>query len=398
MRKALELCLQKDQSHRIRDIGDVRLALDGAFDQPTTAASTPTAAVAPRRMNAVTWAALAALVVAIAVGGIGWTRRPASAPPAVGRYALPIAPGDTMPDANRPRLGFALSPDERTMVYTAVRKDVRQLFRRQVGELVTMPIPGTDTGLQPFFSPDGKWIGYFSESDTALKKIEMGGGVPVTIALVRSPPLFGTWLSDGTIIYGMQGQALTKVSENGGSASTLVAKENSEVELGSPSAVPARHAIVFTSTPGDMIHAFDLDTGKRVKLIPGTDPHVTTDGQLVFIRDGTLWAAPFDSRALAVTGDAKPILTHPNAGSVILHSAIGMNGSLIYQRTSTSVDIYLRGPPPGSAALSLPPRPYISHASHPTAPASRSSGPSAKTGLSSTTSGSTTCEPPPASA
>ena len=159
-----------------------------------------------------------------------------------------------------------------------------------------------------------------------------------------------------------QGQALTKVSENGGAAATLVANKSGEVELGSPLAVPARHAIVFTSTPGDMIHAFDLDAGKRVKLIPGTDPHVTTHGQLVFIRDGTLWAAPFDSRALAVTGDAKPILTHPNAGSVILHSAIGTTGSLIYQTgRSTSVDqqtfavswVDQHGQ---AQALSLPPR------------------------------------------
>ena len=364
VRTALQLCLQKDQSHRIRDIGDVRLALDGAFDQATTAASTPTTVVAPRRMNALTWAALAAVIVAIIVGGIGWTRRPASAPLAVARFALPIAPGDTMPDAIKPRLGFALSPDERTMVYSALRKDVRQLFRRQVGELVATPIPATDTGLQPFFSPDGKWVGYFSESELALKKIELSGGVPVTITAVRTPPLFGTWLSDGTLVYGMQGQPLTKVSENGGSTSTLFPKEDGEVEFGSPSAVPSRRAIVFASVPGNMIHAFDLDSGKRSKLIPGTEPHVTTDGELVFIRDGTLWAAPFDSRALAVTGDAKPILAHPIAGSVILHSEIGMNGTLIYQTgRSTSVDqqtfavswVDQHGQ---AQALSLTPRPY----------------------------------------
>ena len=197
----------------------------------------------------------------------------------------------------------------------------------------------------------------------ALKKIELGGGVPVTITAVRIPPLFATWLSDGTIVYGMQGQPLTKVSENGGSTSPLVPTENGE-QLGNPSAVPARHAIVFASTPGNVIHAFDLDSGKRSKLISGTEPHVTTDGELVFIRDGTLWAAPFDSRALAVTGDAKPILARPNAGSVILHSAIGINGTLIYQTgRSTAVDqqtfavswVDQHGQ---AQVLSLTPRPY----------------------------------------
>src|SRR5262249_17774157 len=157
VRKTLQLCLQKDQSHRIRDIGDVGLALDGAFDPPVT--TTATATAAPPRMNALTWTALSALIIAIVVGGVDWTRRPASTPATVARFALPMMAGDTMPDALRPLLGFALSPDERTMVYAAYRKDVRQLFRRQIGELVPMPITGTESGTQPFFSPDGKWVG-----------------------------------------------------------------------------------------------------------------------------------------------------------------------------------------------------------------------------------------------
>ena len=191
----LRRCLEKEPKRRMRDIGDVRRVMDGRFETtvspPRNGAATPVAG--DRRAIP---AALSFLAGGVVVGLVAWgllRSEPLSLDPT--RFALSVATSGGHLNGE-----IALSPDGRTLVFLAPSGEAEVLYKHLFDRLEPIPIDGTEGAEFPFFSPDGRWLGFFQ--DQALKKILLAGGPPTTVAqLERGQRRGASWGSDDTIVF-----------------------------------------------------------------------------------------------------------------------------------------------------------------------------------------------------
>ena len=309
VRHALRVCLQKDPRQRGGDVGAIRLAMEGAFETPVGAREEPPAASQLQVLQRPIPLAIAALVIAAIAGLAGWGLvRPALAPSST-VTRLPFIPpdGDVIDD------GLALSPDGRTLVYTGMRDGVRQLFVRRRDHMAVRPVPGTAGATHPFFSPDGAWVGFFAND--SIKKVALAGGAPVTLCSVGLRR-GATWGPDDTIVFAsLADPGLMEVSTAGGEPRRLTSPEEGTGH-GWPTFVPGGEAVLYTITNLDQVGTSDPfevavvspDTGDQHTLVRGTTPAVTASGHLVFAREASLWAVPFDTDRLTVSGEPAPIV------------------------------------------------------------------------------------------
>ena len=199
-----------------------------------------------------------------------------------------------------------VTPDGRTLVVTAVTGRRNVLLSRRLDRLETTVIPGSEGASRAFLSADGRWVGF--EANGKLMKLPIEGGTPVALADARWGG--GTWGRDGTIIYTRTYQTgLWRVSSAGGDARQLTTPDSSSGELAHwwPQLLPDGRHVVFTAfrTPLDRatIEVLDLNTGTRRVLVQGgVMGRYVASGHLLFARDQSVLAVPFDLRRRAVTG------------------------------------------------------------------------------------------------
>ena len=202
---------------------------------------------------------------------------------------------------------------------------------RFVDQLDTVPVPGTEGGFSPFFSPDGMSLGFFA--DGTLKRVDIDGGRPLTLAEAGNPG--ASWGTNGTVVY-VSPTGLMLVPENGGEPRALTTLAPRERHLW-PEFLPGEEAVLFTrwtagNPPSMEIAAVSLETGERRTLIAGTGPRFVSTGHLVFARDSDLWAVPFDQERLEVAGEAAPVVegVQVNARGGWSHYAVAGDGTLVY--------------------------------------------------------------------
>ena len=212
--QSLRLCLRKDPKQRVGDIRDVHLALDGAFETAapqTTVASAP--AAAPRGRLAWMVAAAAALVAAVmTLPAVRYLREtPPPAPPET-RLEI-VTPSTSSPGS------FALSPDGRQIVFVAESDGVARLWLRSLASTTAQPLAGTEGAILPFWSPNSRSLGFFA--GTALKRLDLAGGAPQTLATVLSGT-GGTWHTDDVILFANSiGSPLRRVAATGGTTTAV---------------------------------------------------------------------------------------------------------------------------------------------------------------------------------
>ena len=197
IRSVVRQCLIKDPKERLRDIGDVRLAMRGVFETTSSAPSATT--VVP---TSLWWQRPAAVGVAFALGGlVVWALLRSDTQPS----ATPMRFTLTLPDTDRmPRSAgdmLAVSPDGQTVVYRAFRDGVSHFYRRPIDQLEATLIPGTEGGSHPFFSPDGVWLGFSSDSGE-LVRLTLTGGPPQTLTDLPGGIRGADWGADDTIVVG----------------------------------------------------------------------------------------------------------------------------------------------------------------------------------------------------
>ena len=188
VRSVVRHCLVKDPKRRLRDIGDVRLAMEGTFETTVRAPSElVVASTLPAwlRQRPVTLAI--ALLASLAAGGLAvWSlTRPAPQPGQITRFPIPLPADQALSFLGRPLV--AISPDGSQIVYVANRS----LWLRPVDQLQAVQVPGTEEGRGPFFSPDGRSIGFYAPE--ALRKVSVSGGAAVTIADGLNNPSGASW-------------------------------------------------------------------------------------------------------------------------------------------------------------------------------------------------------------
>ena len=322
----LRRCLQKNPKKRIRDIGDVSLAMEGVFE--TTVSTSSESAAVPRLQ---VWqrpipAAIVALVIAAIASLAVWTlTRPT--PPRVARFLIPLA-ADQAFRGTRSR-SVAISPDGSQVVYAANAS----LWLRPVDQLQAVQVPGTEEGRGLFFSADGQSIGFWA--DNQLKKVSVSGGAPVTLANV--PATRGaSWGVDDMILYG-QPDGIWQVPGASGTPELLIPVDEGERIYG-PQMLPGGEWVLFTvvaaSQTEAQIVAQSVTTNERMVLIPGgLDGRYLPTGHLVYGLNGVLFALPFDVDSREVTGGPVPLVEgvrEAEANTGAMQFSVSTTGSLVY--------------------------------------------------------------------
>jgi serine/threonine-protein kinase len=340
----LRRCLEKNPWQRLQHIGDVVIEINETLNVP--AAAPPLSVPMVGESRSARWRSraiycVAGLIVgAIAVGIALRNPAPRSSaerflPPGQ-RMLIKLPEDQTLALSRSTHLGYAqlaiaLSPDGSSLVYVADVGDTTMLFLRLMNEFEARPISGTEGAFYPFFSPDGRWVGFFTVDK--LKKVSVLGGEPVPLCDARNPR-GASWGTDGTIYFADdQGQTLTQVPAARGATVRL----GPRVELGEenwyrePQILPGGNAVLFSSSDADIAVVF-LKTGKT-KILTNNGYHARylPTGHLVYAQAGGLVAAPFDLAALEV-GDAVPVLEKVLLDSWIdtVQYTFSGNGSLVY--------------------------------------------------------------------
>ena len=334
----LRRCLQKDPKQRIRDIGDVRLAMEGAFE---AASSQVAAAVVaqPVWRQPLPVAAAAVVVTALAVGLTAWSLWPSPASPRVTRLAInpPVGQRLHVPGVSS---ALALSPDGTRVVYLVGSQSV--LVARALDELDTTVLYREGNVFNPFFSPDGRWVGFNDQTEDTIKRVAVTGGPVRMISRIPSSGTRGaTWGEDDTIIYGASGsRGLWQVPAAGGTPEPLTTLDESRGEFQHvwPELLPGGKAVLFTirhvgeGVDMDEIVVRRLASGEqRVLVTGGSYPKYAPTGHLLYHVAGTLWAVPFDLDRLEVTGNPvavlEGVLTRSGGAADF---AVAQDGSLVY--------------------------------------------------------------------
>jgi serine/threonine-protein kinase len=268
--------------------------------------------------------------------------KPTSAPSAPLRVQITLAAGNELDKGAR---NLALSPDGRAIAYVARREAVSRLYVRPLGAFEATPLEGTEGASNPFFSPDGRWLGFFSQEK--LKKIPAAGGAAETLA---EGAFNGgaSWGGDGTIVFAPAwagNRVLWQVSANGGIPKKLTQLDHTKGEYSHryPQILPGGKVILFTSLRGfgwdeSNVEALLLATGQRRVLIRGghTGRYVP-GGHLLYFRAGSLIEVPFDLDRVEV-GNAKP--------ATIADGVLENNGphSALYAVSSSGTVAYVPAP------------------------------------------------------
>ena len=334
VRRVLERCLQKDPKQRLHDIGDVRLALDGAFESPAAPVPAAAASSAGRRMI---WPA-ATVVLTLAAAAFTWfLGRSTPADPITRRFSIVLPAGDRLPPASGTMV--AVSPDGQMLMYRAAR-DVMRMFVRRIDQFDAAMIGEGSPGEAPFFSDDGQWIAYFLNN--MLKKVPVSGGPSETIATVTDPARGGDWRGD-TIV--LAGSTLSTVPAAGGMQTTLATAPSGR-RYWYPQFVADGRAIIYTSSgprpDGGDLEVFDVATKTSRRLLQGAAARLLPTGHLVFVRSGSLWAVKFDEASLQVEGTPVPVVEGirvENGGAV--QYSVSRDGTLMYIPGSATTETEL---------------------------------------------------------
>jgi serine/threonine-protein kinase len=330
----LRRCLEKDRRLRLRDIGDARLELVDALTYPETGPrpAGPQAPAAPRGwrawVRAATWAVVPLIALSAMALGLLLRSKPVAAPQGVTRFVIAERSGVSS--------GLALSADGRLLAYVTSRGLVVRALDRLESWLVA---PVNLVQGNPFFSPDGQWIGF--RGWESLRRVSVTGGAVETL-VDRMYPV-GAWVGE-EVLFGSE-RGLFRVAASGGDPVQLLATSGVE-QIVSVEALPDRAAVLYTVIPtrgnalglaassmAARIEAMDLRTGERHRVLNGGGhPRLTPTGHLLYASGTTLYAVGFDRRTLKVRGKAVPVVTGPG----MIDFDVSANGTLAYHSVVAS--------------------------------------------------------------
>ncbi len=308
IRRLVRRCLERDPKERLRDIGDARIAisevLSGAAeaDEPSAVGAAPATAVR-RTPTRLAWTiAAAATLGMLAMAFLWWSSRPPA--PEVVRFHLPVPGG-----FNAVR-SIAISPDGRNLAIGTRGSTEDQIWLRPLDDLTARPVPGTEGADLPFWSPDGRHLGFFA--DGKLRKIPIAGGPAQTVCDAPRGDA-GAWSSKGVILFdGSFSEAVSRVAAGGGTPVAAVPLDSTEAgrTFGWPEFLPDERYFLFIEIDAieNGLLWGDLETGEKGKIgAIGSRVVYAEPGYLLHVTDGTLVAQPFDATKREFTGEPIPL-------------------------------------------------------------------------------------------
>ena len=317
-------CLEKDPDARFQSARDLAFALDTAADMAAPTSTAVTLPTVPRRIH---WSALAATVlVASGLAAFAtWRLQPSPVLTTrqLARFALPPPPG----------LRFAavpvISPDGTLAVSLAGEgpTDRQRLFFRRLDQMTTTALPGTEGALMPFFSPDGRSVGFWAGNQ--LKTIRLDAAASPVVICAAGSFLGGAWAADGTIIFGSS-DGLLRVGPDGGVPRRVTTAKRSTSEVDHRPRILPGGRVLISVRDGDgpfRIDVLTLATGARQTVVArGSDAEYSPTGHIVYTAGVALLGIPFDVDRLTVTGTPVKLLDGVN-GEFTLSAA----GTMVFQ-------------------------------------------------------------------
>ena len=339
--KLIRRCLARDPRQRLQDIGDARLEIAeaiGGGEQPRALPSPPPRPA--RSPAAVAAIAIAAVGVAALLGWLGLRRPAAPAEPAV-RLQLTLPPSFVV--AQRLHPGIAISRDGRRLAMVAFGppgEDV--IVVRDLGRLEWRVIEGTAGAHFPFFSPDGRWIGFFSADH--LLRVSVEGGAVEQLASTSGQDRGADWSVDGTMYFAPTSEGgIVRLPASGGETTPLTELDTARGERTHrwPHVLPGGEHVLFTSDTVDSPQGYDdarievvtVSTGARKVLLERASAAAySPSGHLLFARGGNLFAVRFDARRLEVSGEPELVVQGLSGRSTTgaAQFAMSASGSLVY--------------------------------------------------------------------
>jgi eukaryotic-like serine/threonine-protein kinase len=351
----IRTCLAKDPDERWQTTADVERQLRWIGQAPSSAASGVAtseragARVIAGPLNAFrhTWTMMAIGIAlgALIASAIWWWFAPLVPMPAVvtSRLSVVLPSEHPLYTGGSPRRFLAISPDGSRVVYVGLINPASadgarwQLFLRDLQSVDVQPLAGTGNALQPFFSPDGTWVGFFTTSGE-MRKVSVAGGPPIVIAKNVDSAQWATaaWLRDGTIVFGSVGASgLQRISSDGGTSSPVTVPARGETHF-QPAVVPGSRALLFTVLSDDgrrWIETSTLDAGQRRTVVDNAVAPVFLDShRLAFARDGIVLEAPFDTTTIALAGSPRPLVDQVrfDRAATTPQLAVTANGTRVY--------------------------------------------------------------------
>jgi serine/threonine protein kinase/Tol biopolymer transport system component len=335
VRELLRRCLERNVKVRLRDIGEARIAIQQCLMHPESGLDTPPPAAA--RSARLPWAVAA--LCAAAAGFAVWSPRTSATTPAdVQRLSIDLPDSEPIVPDNMGRV-LAISPDGSRVVYASRHGNTTRLCLRRLDQLQIRPMAGTEGGLNPIFSPDGRWVAF--AADGKLKKIPVDGGSPTVICDSGTFTVGGSWTPDGFITFVPNFTfGIVRVRADGGSTEVILKPDAARHESSYlwPQVLP--DSILFT-VGADSIASFNEarifiapreKNGPRTLIAGGSDARYLPTGHLVYGYDGALLAAGFNPAQGKLQGPAIPIVEglrmSPSNGAT--QYDVSANGTLVY--------------------------------------------------------------------
>jgi serine/threonine-protein kinase len=352
--RIVKRCIAKDPDERWQSATDLTNELEWIAEGGSQASGVvPAVSSARGGRERLAWPATAAVLALIAIAlAIGFVLRAPKPPQPLPEVRLSAEIGVDASLYTDSGPSVLLSPDGTRLALVASGSDQkRRIYVRSLDQLQATALSGTEGARNPFFSPDGRWLGFFA--DAKLKKISIEGGAAITLCDARDDR-GGSWGGDGTIVFTpYPAVALSKVSSAGGTPQPLATldQKSNEITQSWPQILPGGKAVLFTSDTGANLEDADIvmysiaSRERKTVQRGGFHARYLPSGHLVYMHEGTLFALPFDLQRLAVTGQPAPILenvvTVPRyAGAQFSFSE---TGSLVYvagRSAAQNVSIY----------------------------------------------------------
>ena len=337
---AVLTALEKLPADRFGTAAEFAAALaDAKYASATTVASPAAPSPTKRRWSAVPLAALGIAGVATIAALWGWLR-PAPTP-LVNRFSLLFRPAEGLrPSATAGNI--AISPDGTKLVYIGPGEGGTRLWLREHDKLRPTPIPGTDGAVSPFFSPDGRQLGFIRNGRT-VRILSLEGGPPLTLSdSINSSG--GDWGADG-YVYIEVDSGLARIRATGGPVEPVYKFSAQRHDIGAewPNVLPGGRGLIFRlrragQAPAEFdIMGMKLPGGEARALIRGIYARYAASGHLLVVTaEGKLLAVPFDPVEVALKGSPVALLEGVRSGPFEVNLALSASGTLVYASGGSS--------------------------------------------------------------